>query len=134
MFGRKYSNDYCFQNHAYGILQAKEAEGKKFIHIRNPWGKGEWEGRWSDKSPLWTDSLKVLITPEFLNFLQKELNWMDANDGCFWMCIEDFVKYFNTFYKCNIIDDKIKRIHLEGEWKGKSAGGCRYLLSLYQMN
>ncbi len=38
---------------------------------------------------------------------------MEANDGCFWMCTEDFVEHFNTFYKCAIMGQDIKKIGLE---------------------
>lgn len=32
--------------HAYSILRARECKGKKFLVIRNPWGKCEWNGPW----------------------------------------------------------------------------------------
>jgi len=40
--------------HAYTILQCKEVKGYRLLNIRNPWGKIEWRGDWSDGSPLWT--------------------------------------------------------------------------------
>jgi hypothetical protein len=41
------------QGHAYGItdvLTLKESENEQLLIIRNPWGKGEWKGDWSDYS------------------------------------------------------------------------------------
>jgi hypothetical protein len=40
--------------HAYSVLKAAEYNGKKFVVVRNPWGKGEWEGAWADGSHEWT--------------------------------------------------------------------------------
>ena len=40
--------------HAYSIIAAKEYKGIKLLNIRNPWGKFEWDGEWSDKSSKWT--------------------------------------------------------------------------------
>lgn len=46
--------------------------------MRNPWGKGEWTGDWSDKSDLWTPEIK------------KELEYSDKDDGSFWIRVDDF--------------------------------------------
>lgn len=48
-----------------------------------PWGQGEWNGRWSDDSPMWTDEAK------------SKLAYQRADDGIFWMQIEDFVQSFD---------------------------------------
>lgn len=48
--------------HAYAILRVKETKcGVRLLEMRNPWGHGgmEWTRDWSDKSPLWTEELKV---------------------------------------------------------------------------
>ncbi|KAK6988179.1 cysteine proteinase [Favolaschia claudopus] len=42
-----------FGAHAYSVLRAKEVEGKRFLVVRNPWGKSEWTGAWSDGSKEW---------------------------------------------------------------------------------
>jgi calpain-15 len=39
--------------HAYSIISVYEKKGLKLLQVRNPWGSGEWQGDWSDKSPLW---------------------------------------------------------------------------------
>lgn len=40
--------------HAYSVITAKEIKGNRLLNLRNPWGDFEWNGDWSDKSPLWT--------------------------------------------------------------------------------
>jgi len=48
--------------HAYSILKmVLTPDGKRFVQIRNPWGQHEWNGRFSDKSSLWTDRLKAAV-------------------------------------------------------------------------
>ena len=44
--------------HAYTLLTAKEIGDLKLVKLRNPWGRFEWLGDWSDSSPLWTDEMK----------------------------------------------------------------------------
>ena len=58
---------------AYTVISVHEAQGKKLMRIRNPWGMHEWTGDYSDKSPLWTESLK------------QEVGWIDKDDGIFFM-------------------------------------------------
>jgi len=48
--------------HAYGIIAAKHIVDEngndlQLLCVRNPWGSHEWNGDWSDKSPLWTDEV-----------------------------------------------------------------------------
>jgi calpain-15 len=50
-------------NHSYTVLEVQEVDNKegvkeKLLKIRNPWGKGEWQGRWSDSSDTWTPKLR----------------------------------------------------------------------------
>lgn len=62
--------------HAYSILRAVEYKGKRFVVIRNPWGKSEWNGPWSDGSKEWT--------AEWLPALQ-DLKHTFGDDGQFVM-------------------------------------------------
>ena len=41
----------------------------RLLKLRNPWGQGEWQGDWSDKSPLWTPAIK------------KQVGLVDGDDG-----------------------------------------------------
>lgn len=77
--------------HAYSVIQVKEAYGNRLINIRNPWGKFEWEGDWSDKSAKWTDDMKAAINPV-----------LNDTDGTFWMCFEDFVTNFRGLNVCRV--------------------------------
>jgi hypothetical protein len=44
----------------------------QLLRLRNPWGRKEWTGDWSDKSPLWTRRMKA------------KLDYKDEDDGAFW--------------------------------------------------
>lgn len=83
--------------HAYSVITAAEVPTRRgterLLKIRNPWGGTEWQGDWSDNSPLWTADLK------------RELGWTDADDGTFWMRIEDFCDWFTSVTICRVRDD-----------------------------
>jgi len=103
-------------NHAYSILKCKEVDGVKFLRIRNPWGEGEWNGDWSDKSPLWTDEWRNKKFVGKYNF---------EDDGTFFMKFEDFIRYFNRIFVMRSCYREARWIK-HGEWKkGVSASGCK---------
>lgn len=77
--------------HAYSIIQVKEGLGVKLLNIRNPWGQFEWDGAWADNSEEWTEEMIDEFQPVF-----------DANDGSFWMCLEDFMEKFEAINFCRI--------------------------------
>ena len=78
--------------HAYSLLRAVEHNGVRLLNIRNPWGKFEWDGDWSDGSELWTEEFIDAIKPVF-----------DTSDGGFWISFEDFIFQYNSF---NIVEVK----------------------------
>jgi len=92
--------------HAYTLIKAKSTNfnGKKIrlCQIRNPHGSKEWNGDWSDRSPLWNNKLDKI-------FDHKVNDDKDLDDGLFFICIEDFKKYFKTIYICpTIYDSEVK--------------------------
>ena len=81
------------QSHAYTLIGAKKWVQRHLylLKLRNPWGEGEWNGKWSDNSPYWTDEYK------------RYFNYKKANDGIFWIDISDYVKNFDATYICYIL-------------------------------
>jgi calpain-15 len=49
--------------HAYSLIEAKVIKTNngnvKLVKVRNPWGKKEWGGDWSDASNKWTKATKA---------------------------------------------------------------------------
>jgi hypothetical protein len=107
-------------NHAYSVLYARECGGKRFIKVRNPWGKGEWQGAWSDSSELWGESPGILAQMR----ADEEADFTREADGTFWMCWEDFVDQFNKIYVCRVFGSDFNQYLVKGRWEGKTAAGA----------
>jgi hypothetical protein len=88
---REVKVDGLIGSHAYSVLRAVECKGKRFVVVRNPWGRSEWNGRWSDGSKEWT--------AEWLGIL-PQLKHEFGDDGQFVMectLLALFVRYDLTF-------------------------------------
>ncbi|KAI9644088.1 hypothetical protein NHQ30_007440 [Ciborinia camelliae] len=94
-WGRGYRKG-IYEGHAYSILRAVEIDGQRLVLLRNPWGKGEWKGAWSDGSKEWT--------PEWM----KKLEHRFGDDGSFWMSYEDLLKKYQTFDRTRLFNDEWK--------------------------
>uniref|UniRef100_A0A7S3D477 Calpain catalytic domain-containing protein n=1 Tax=Palpitomonas bilix TaxID=652834 RepID=A0A7S3D477_9EUKA len=106
--------DGILAGHAYGITDIREVEGHKLLRVRNPWGKKEWTGDWSDDSEMWEKYPKV----------KKTLGHTSANDGTFWICWKDFQKSYNKIDICRIFPPEWQETRKKGKWIGESAAGC----------
>ena len=96
------------RNGAYKVLTPEESKQgmriERLVKLRNPWGKGEWKGDWSDESYLWTSQLK------------QQLHYADDDDGVFYMTYNDFVKYFSDLQICYYHDGfKYSAVKLQSE-------------------
>ncbi|XP_014247498.1 calpain-9-like isoform X2 [Cimex lectularius] len=69
-----------------GLARVRGHAGETpLVRLRNPWGKGEWTGPWSERSWEW----------DALSERDKELLSVRVrNDGEFWMSFEDFARHF----------------------------------------
>ncbi|XP_030075856.1 calpain-12-like [Microcaecilia unicolor] len=115
------------KGHAYSFTGVHEVElgswKVRLLRLRNPWGKVEWNGRWSDNSPLWI---------HLDHTLRAKLHTR-AEDGEFWMQMDDFKKFFDELDICNLTPSSVQddqaekwtRTYYKGAWvKGHNAGGC----------
>ena len=101
-----------FYNHAYAILKAAEYKGKRFVVVRNPWGKGEWTGRWSDGSKEWTK--------EWLPALDA-LDHKFGDDGQFVQEWKDFLTQWQSLDGARLFDSSWKVSNVWVELTGLSA-------------
>nr|XP_055073649.1 calpain-2 catalytic subunit-like [Misgurnus anguillicaudatus] len=115
------------KGHAYSVTGAEEVNylGRpvQLVRLRNPWGRIEWTGAWSDNSSEWKN-----VRPE----VKSKLNY-SAEDGEFWIAYSDFVRHFSRLEICNLTpdtltSDKVRHwnyCQFDGNWRpGSTAGGC----------
>ena len=82
--------------HAYGVLDARQvtvpgAPPVQLLQLRNPWGSFEWTGAFGAGSADWTPEVRAQL---------KDVNPDAPEDGCFWMTVPDFGKYFAGVQIC----------------------------------
>ncbi|NWV01195.1 CAN14 protein, partial [Upupa epops] len=112
--------------HAYtvtGIRKVTCTYGpENLVRLRNPWGKIEWKGDWSDSSYKWE-----LLSPKEKILLRKK-----KDDGEFWMSLRDFKIHFVDLMICKLTPDLMSQEDgkkwmyslKSGRWvKGSTAGG-----------
>ncbi|NXJ02528.1 CAN14 protein, partial [Psophia crepitans] len=112
--------------HAYtvtGIRKVTCQHGpENLVRLRNPWGKIEWKGDWSDSSYKWE-----LLSPKEKILLRKK-----KEDGEFWMSLRDFRIHFVDLMICKLTPDLMSHEDgkkwmyslKSGRWvKGSTAGG-----------
>jgi len=86
--------------HAYSVTGAHTisyndpwggATDVQLLRMRNPWGKTEWKGDWSDNSPKWqgvSESTK------------DEIGYVNKDEGEFWISYCDALVYFYGIHCC----------------------------------
>nr|XP_055106583.1 calpain-12 [Symphalangus syndactylus] len=97
----------------------------RLLRLRNPWGRVEWTGAWSDSCPHW-DTLPTECRDALL--VKKE-------DGEFWMELRDFLLHFDTVQICSLSPEVLGprpegggwHIHtFQGRWvRGFNSGGSQ---------
>ncbi|XP_035675202.1 calpain-2 catalytic subunit-like isoform X1 [Branchiostoma floridae] len=116
------------QQHAYSVTGFATVNEEQIVRVRNPWGKIEWKGPWSDESPQWEG-----VTEE----RKEELGVVKRDDGEFWMSFQDFLDIWKTLEICHL-EPSVGEVEPElvgckkwnsterhGKWqRGMTAGGC----------
>lgn len=78
-------------SHAYSLIDTFNIDnGIRLCNLRNPWGKLEWKGSWSDNDTRWTPELK------------KHVGFTKENDGKFFMSFDDFRNNFGRVDICYV--------------------------------
>jgi len=112
------------QGHAYGVLDIQEIDGVRLIQLRNPWGKKEWTGAWSDfDEENWTENRRRRIANKQLAKGRKTFQ-IGVDDGAFWMTISDFIANYANLSIVRVYErPEWFTSRVSGKWKGQSAGG-----------
>ncbi|XP_036380167.1 calpain-5-like [Megalops cyprinoides] len=89
----------------HGLMAFFKAEKIFLIRMRNPWGKTEWNGAWSDHSEEW----------EKVGSMERQaMDITVEDDGEFWMPFDDWCKYFTDVDVCRIINTSL--LSLDKTW------------------
>lgn len=78
-------------------VQSKKGKTVNLLQLRNPWGKFEWKGKWSDTSDCWTEETKKQVS------LNADSDPSEG-DGLFWMSFKDFKRHFVSIHLCKFED------------------------------
>nr|XP_020640057.1 calpain-6 [Pogona vitticeps] len=110
------------------LLSCAKSNKLFMIRLRNPWGKKEWVGAWSDESEEW----KKVSQAE-----RKKIGLTIENNGEFWMTFEDWCKNFTDVDICRIVNTSLFSVHktwekkmMYGQWTKNPdpllnrSGGC----------
>ncbi|KAJ7996655.1 hypothetical protein DPEC_G00239290 [Dallia pectoralis] len=82
----------------HGLVAYFKNETIPLIRMRNPWGKVEWNGPWSDSSAEWN---KVGSKE------RSNLGITVKDDGEFWMAFTDWCQYFTDADVCRLINTSL---------------------------
>ena len=138
------------RGHAYSVTSLQTVRGPRgdtvLLRIRNPWGnETEWNGPWSDNSPEWN-----YVPAE----QRHQMNFVQRDDGEFWMSFDDFYDHFEEVENCNLGPEIMNEIsemtgvdaareasawtnfQVDGAWNSRAgtAGGCRNNINTFPNN
>ncbi|XP_061536872.1 calpain-5-like isoform X1 [Phycodurus eques] len=112
----------------HGLLAFFRSNKLEMIRLRNPWGRSEWSGPWSDSSEEWK---------KVSNSEREKIGVIVQNDGEFWMTFSDFISNFTHLILLRLINTSYLSVHktweeavLRGSWRRHDnvlknrAGGC----------
>lgn len=111
--------------HAYSFLDLNtiQVDGKdvRLVKLRNPWGRGEWEGAYGDRSE---ERERQEINEELEKYFEvdhEEIN-VDFMDGTFMMPFDAWIDRFTSLFVAMAFPDSWKGMKTQGTWTGESGG------------
>jgi Calpain family cysteine protease len=84
--------DGIYGGHAYPILRAVNYGNERLLMMKNPWGRSEWNGPWSDGSSQW--NAKSI----------EALGHIFGDDGIFWIRYEDMLRKYEVIWKTRLFN------------------------------
>ena len=130
--GEQLNDNGLVGTHMYSILDARELGlipgfdigggllgQTKLVKMRNPWGKYEWKGAWSDTSKEWDENpiVKARLRPNLGE---------GADDGTFWMPFDQLVTGAAGFTAIEFCDRTTKRDLVLKAKEGMGVWGIAY--------
>lgn len=124
-----------YYGHAYSLLDintislkpadvAKGLDGR-LVKLRNPWGRGEWEGVFSDRSDE-RETYKDEIIKVFGPQESHESVDVDFNDGTFFMPFKEWFQRYTSLFAAVNFPNKWHGKRSQGSWSG-DVGGNRMM-------
>ena len=124
--------------HAYSLLSIGEIDlnkGKKsknqkdkpnilkLVKLRNPWGRGEWEGAFGDRSTE-REEHSLEIDRVFNSSTERKQEHVEVNfnDGTFFMSFQDWLKYFTSLFIAVNFPHTWCGKRTQGQWSSDQGG------------
>mmetsp|Transcript_85680 Transcript_85680/g.239422 ORF Transcript_85680/g.239422 Transcript_85680/m.239422 type:complete len:931 (+) Transcript_85680:117-2909(+) len=88
--------------HAYPVIDCRRLGRHRLLHLKNPWGRVRWRGRFAPGDAAWKEVAAIVNgTPNGAN-LEPEFSGASRSkdDGRFWIEWEDVLRHFSHLYIC----------------------------------
>jgi hypothetical protein len=122
--------------HAYSLLSVGEidlskgsnakpgakSQMQRLVKLRNPWGHGEWEGTFSDRSDEREWHSAEIDRVFHASDRAQERVTANFTDGTFFMRFEDFMQHFTSLFVAVNFPSTWSGKRTQGQWSGDQGG------------
>lgn len=103
--------------HAYPILDCRRRGQNRLFHLKNPWGRIRWRGRFSPGDSAWNmESLDTPASDEAQVLSGPDPTKAMTDDGHFWIEWEDVLRHFSHLYICWVPRALGLRLEIHSRW------------------
>lgn len=120
MSGHAYSLNDVFE--IQNPEREEERKSHRLLRIRNPWGRGEWKGKWSDDSEE-IDKFEDKLMNYIQELAEDEQFEIGKNDGTFLINYASFRDIYNRLFIVNDFPNDWSAIRFSASWTAKCSGG-----------